>query len=40
MAFPENDWHVVGRADVEKLILAECQVTGKLGAVSQYTNEQ
>ena len=36
----ENDWHVVGRADVDKLILVECQITGKLGAVHQFTAEQ
>lgn len=35
-----RDWHVVGRADKDQLILVECQLTGSLGAVAVFTKEQ
>ena len=35
-----HDWHVIGRAEVEKLILVECQLTGKLGSVKHFTPAQ
>ena len=35
-----RDWHVVGRSNVDKLILVECQRTGRLGSVKDFTPEQ
>lgn len=38
----ENDWWVIGRNNNgdPKLILVECQRTGKLGSVSHFTEDQ
>jgi hypothetical protein len=36
----ERDWYVAGRAEKEKLILVECQLTGRLGSVKNFTPEQ
>ena len=35
-----RDWHVVGRSKVDKLLLVECQRTGLLGTVKDFTPEQ
>jgi hypothetical protein len=35
-----RDWWVIGRAEKDELILVECQQTGRLGSVKQFTPEQ
>jgi hypothetical protein len=41
MASASNDYWVIGRAEKDKrLIIVECQVTGRLGYVHTFTDEQ
>lgn len=32
-----RDWHVIGRAEKDKLLLVECQQTGALGTVKDFS---
>lgn len=36
----ERDWWVIRRADKDRLILVECQLTGKLGTVGKFTSDE